>query len=162
MSSEPGPLPPAAWASPEPTPGPAPGYEFGGAGERLVAYIVDSLIVTVLFIAVLAVGLLVAVVAWPLAIILWIVGGLAIWLGYFPYFWVKTGATPGLRIFGLTVVRDRDGGPVELGAALLRLLGLYVIDGLVFYLGFVWIFVDKRKRCWHDLLAGTVVVKRVL
>ena len=48
----------------------------------------------------------------------------------------------------------------RVGSALLRLLGLYVIDGLVFYLGFIWIFVDKRKRCWHDLIAGTVVVKR--
>ena len=29
----------------------------------------------------------------------------------------------------------------------------------VFYLGYIWIFIDKRKRGWFDLIAGTVVVK---
>ncbi len=152
--------PPSAWERPDDVVGPAPGYEFGGAGERLVAYLVDSLIIGVLVIGVGLVGLLVALVAWPLAFLIWTIGGLAVFIGYFPYFWTKTGQTPGLRMFQLHVVRDRDGGPVSAGSALLRLFGLYVIDGLVFYLGFIWIFVDKRKRCWHDLIAGTVVVKR--
>ena len=60
----------------------------------------------------------------------------------------------------MRVVRDSDGGPVSAGAAILRLVG-YWIDSLVFYLGFIWIFIDKRKRCWHDLIAGTVVIKRM-
>ena len=64
-----------------------------------------------------------------------------------------------MRIFGLRVVRDRDGGPISVGQAILRLFG-YWIDGLVFYLGYIWILIDKRKRGWHDLIAGTVVVKR--
>ena len=24
-----------------------------------------------------------------------------------------------------------------------------------FYLGFIWIFIDGRRRGWHDLIAGT-------
>jgi uncharacterized RDD family membrane protein YckC len=31
----------------------------------------------------------------------------------------------------------------------------------VFYLGFLWVFVDGRRRGWHDLIAGTVVIKRI-
>jgi len=31
---------------------------------------------------------------------------------------------------------------------------------MVFYLGYVWILVDKRRRGWHDLIAGTVMIKR--
>ena len=153
--------PPAAWASPEPEPGPAPGLQFGGAGERLVAYLVDSLLISAACIVIGLVGLLLALVAWPVAIVICLVGWLVVGLGYFPYFWVRTGQTPGLRMFGMRVVRDRDGGPIGTGAALLRLFGLYVIDGIL-YLGFIWIFIDKRKRCWHDLLAGTVVVKPTL
>ena len=36
---------------------------------------------------------------------------------------------------------------------------MYVASA-VFYLGFIWILVDKRRRGFHDLIAGTVVVKR--
>jgi uncharacterized RDD family membrane protein YckC len=84
----------------------------------------------------------------------------AVSIGYFPWFWARSGATPGMTAMGLRVVRDRDGGPISGGQAILRLIG-YVINGLVLYLGFIWIFVDKRRRGWHDLIAGTVVIKRV-
>ena len=30
---------------------------------------------------------------------------------------------------------------------------------MVFYIGFIWIFIDKRKRGWFDLIAGTVAIK---
>ncbi len=79
---------------------------------------------------------------------------------YFPFFWARGGRTPGMRPFGLVADHDRDGAPIGWGTALLRLLGLY-IAALVFYLGFIWIFIDKRHRGWQDLIAGTVVIKRV-
>jgi uncharacterized RDD family membrane protein YckC len=78
---------------------------------------------------------------------------------YFPFFWARGGQTPGMRPFGLRVVRDKDGGPIGWGAAILRLIGL-VIGQSVFYLGLIWIFIDKRRRGWQDLIAGTVVVHR--
>ena len=80
-------------------------------------------------------------------------------IGYFPFFWARGGATPGMKMFGLFVVRDVDGGPISGGQAVLRLVG-YWVSGLVFYLGYIWVFVDKRRRGWHDLIAGTVVVQR--
>jgi uncharacterized RDD family membrane protein YckC len=80
-------------------------------------------------------------------------------LMYFPFFWARAGQTPGMWPFGLRVVRDQDGGPIGWGTALLRMLGMYVASA-VFYLGFIWILVDNRRRGFHDLIAGTVVVKR--
>ena len=53
-----------------------------------------------------------------------------------------------------------DGGRIGRGTAWLRVLGLYVASS-VFYLGFIWIFVDKRRRGWQDLIAGTIVIQRV-
>jgi uncharacterized RDD family membrane protein YckC len=85
--------------------------------------------------------------------------GFVIALLYFPFFWARGGQTPGMRPFGLRVVRDRDGTSIGWGTALLRLVGLWVA-GAVFYIGFIWIFVDKRRRGWQDLIAGTVVVKQ--
>jgi uncharacterized RDD family membrane protein YckC len=79
-------------------------------------------------------------------------------LAYFPYFWANGGATPGMRIFRLRVVRDVDGGPVSGVQAILRLIG-YWVSATVFYLGFVWVFIDQRRRGWHDLIAGTVVIR---
>jgi uncharacterized RDD family membrane protein YckC len=78
---------------------------------------------------------------------------------YFPFFWARGGQTLGMKPFGLRVVRDRDGGRIGWGTALLRLVGLWVAAA-VMYIGFIWIFVDKRRRGWQDLIAGTVVIKR--
>ena len=47
----------------------------------------------------------------------------------------------------------------RLGDGLLRLLGLWVA-GAVFYLGYIWIFIDKRRRGWQDLIAGTIVIRQ--
>jgi uncharacterized RDD family membrane protein YckC len=146
--------------------GPAPGLRFAGHGARLVAYFLDAVVVSLLVLGVvIALGLLTAGLAISGAAPLAVVSGLlvvlsvfAISLGYFPWFWVNGGATPGMRIFGLRVVRDRDGGPIGWGEAILRVIGLW-IGGAVFYLGYIWILIDKRRRGWHDLIAGTVVVQ---
>jgi uncharacterized RDD family membrane protein YckC len=146
-----------AWQGPETEAGPAPGVEFADPGSRLVAYIIDILINTGLVIAMaVATALFVATV--PIFAILPILAIIIIPLIYFPYYWQKSGQTPGMKMMGVKVVRDRDGGPVSWGSAILRLIG-YWVSGAVFYLGYIWIFIDKRKRGWHDLIAGTVVIK---
>jgi uncharacterized RDD family membrane protein YckC len=160
---------PTSWQPPDRPAGPAPGVEFGDFGPRLVAYIIDGLLVG----AVVVVGFL----SW--ALISLVTGGFrndtigvgsAIWLAilvigvtviglaYFPFFWARDGATPGMKMMGLRVVRDHDGGPISTGQAILRLVG-YWVSGAVFYLGYIWILIDKRRRGWHDLMAGTVVIK---
>jgi uncharacterized RDD family membrane protein YckC len=161
------PMPPAAsWQTPEPDAGPAPGVRFAPHGPRLVAYIVDVIIIgivitvlTVVFTAIL-VGAATsdnagAAIGSAFLLVFFV---LLISLAYFPWFWARGGQTPGLRMFHLRVVRDADGGPVSGGQAVMRLIG-YWIDSIVFYIGFAWILVDKRRRGWHDLLAGTCVIE---
>lgn len=155
------------WQVPEPEPGPAPGLAFAGFGERLVAYIVDAIIVTIVIVVVAVIGGLALAGGVATGSASALVGGglllvfaiLIVSLGYFPFFWARGGATPGMKMFGLIVVRDRDGGPISGGQAILRLIG-YWVSSVVFYLGYIWVFVDKRRRGWHDLIAGTVVVQR--
>jgi uncharacterized RDD family membrane protein YckC len=162
-----------AWERPEIQGGPAPGVEFAPHGARLVAYILDGIIIAIVLTVIFTIGALVffagstvvdnrvtnvstvgAVVGGILFLIGFLVG-----LLYFPYFWVNGGATIGMRPFNLKVVRDKDGGPIGWGTGILRLIGLW-IAGAVFYLGFIWIFIDKRRRGWQDLIAGTLVVKQ--
>ena len=148
--------PTPAWQAPAPEAGPAPGMAFASPGSRLVAYILDIIIQ---FLIVIMLGTLAVV----FATIFFLIGAIfalaiiAVSVGYFPYFWTRSGQTPGMNAMKIKVVRDADGGPVTVGAAILRLIGLWI--GLaVFYIGVIWIFIDKRKRGWQDLIGGTVVV----
>jgi uncharacterized RDD family membrane protein YckC len=149
-------MPGDGWDTPEST-GPARGLAFAGPGARLVAYIVDAIILgiaTSLLIA-LAAALVFTV---PMLAILPAVAIVVVPLIYFPYYWSRDGQTPGLKMMGIRVVRDRDGGPITSGQAILRLIG-YWVSGFFFGLGYLWILIDRRKRGWHDLIAGTVVVE---
>jgi uncharacterized RDD family membrane protein YckC len=148
---------PTGWQAPELEAGPAPSLAFAGAGSRLVAYIVDVIIVSV-FVSVLALLSVVLIVVLPILSLLPIAAVIVVPFVYFPYFWSTSGQTPGMKMMNIRVVRDRDGGPVTGGQAILRLIG-YWVSGFVFYLGYIWILIDKRKRGWHDLIAGTVVVE---
>jgi uncharacterized RDD family membrane protein YckC len=151
--------PPAqtSWVAPEVVQGPGPGIEFGGPGARLGGYIVDVLIILAAFFALAIVSTFLFVISPILGVIGWIVSFLAL-LAYFPYFWAKSGQTPGMKVVKIKVVSDKDGGPITMGQAILRLIGFWV-SSLVFYLGYIWIFIDKRQRGWFDLIAGTVVIK---
>jgi len=149
---------PVPWVAPEAAPGPGPGIEFGGPGARLVGYIVDGLIVTAAIFAIIVVFGILAVIVPFLGALGILVGVIVVPLAYFPYFWAKNGQTPGMKMMGIKVVRDKDGGPLTMGQAILRLIG-YWVSGFVFYLGYIWIFIDKRQRGWFDLIAGTVVIK---
>lgn len=154
------------WATPTEPSGPAPGLRFGGYGGRLVAYIVDIFLVSIVGMALALVLFLIGAVLLAggfdalagATFVFLFVAMLVVSFGYFPWFWWRSGQTPGMRLFGLRVVRDRDGGPVGGGQAVLRLIGYY-INGLILYLGFIWIFIDARRRGWHDLIAGTVVIE---
>lgn len=140
------------------TQGPGPGMEFGGAGARLVGYIIDQVIA---FAAIFGLALIFVVVGTLIPAIGAIGIVLSVFIvqfGYFPYFWAKDGQTPGMKIMSIKVVRDADGGPVSMGQAILRLIG-YWVSSFVFYLGFIWILIDKRQRGWFDLMAGTIVIK---
>jgi uncharacterized RDD family membrane protein YckC len=171
---------PSSWQSPVEPAGPAPGVRFAGHGARLGAYILDGILVgvvttvAVLILAIPLIGML-ATLPWSEqdlledpatwaqvgpGVALFVLGMILVSvlaLLYFPFFWVRGGQTPGMKVAGIRVVNDRDGSSIGWGQALLRLIG-YWISGAVFYLGFVWILIDARRRGWHDLIAGTCVI----
>jgi uncharacterized RDD family membrane protein YckC len=89
-----------------------------------------------------------------------IVVELTSWLGlsqiYFTFFYSFGGASIGKHLMGLRVVRT-DGRPLKPARAALRTLA-YALSTAVLYAGFLNVLVDDRRRAWHDLLTGTVVV----
>jgi uncharacterized RDD family membrane protein YckC len=157
------------WQAPEGQVGPAPGVRFADYGPRLVAYIIDGLLVGAFVIVVMLAWALLSLASGgfrddtlspgagaglAVMMVVLLVGG----LGYFPWFWARDGATPGMKMMGLLLVRDADGGPVTGGQAIIRLVG-YAVSGIL-YLGYIWVFIDKRRRGWHDLIAGTLMIAR--
>ncbi len=145
-----------AWQAPEPEAGPSSGTAFASPGARLVAYILDTLIQFVIVVVLGIASIVLGAIVPPLAI-LTALAIIVVSVGYFPYFWARDGQTPGMAQMKIKVVRDADGGPVTAGQAILRLIGLW-IGFAVFYIGVIWIFIDKRKRGWQDLIGGTVVI----
>lgn len=123
------------------------GYELGDVGTRFVAIAIDGfilgLITSLLFGAGGEAG-----------------GGIGLVIGvlYNWYFWTRQdGQTPGKRMMGLRVIKV-GGGQLNDVDALIRALGYYV-SGMVFGLGYFWALFDDQNRTWHDIMAGTRVVK---
>lgn len=153
------PPPPAGWPPPPPTSaGPAPGWRYGGFWRRLVAFIVD--------------GIILAIVLAPFARPIVAVGpdgvfnvdygtsGIQTLLNaiYFIALWTLRGQTIGMMLLGLRVVRQSDGGPIDFVTALIRYVML-IVGFAVILLGVIWVAFDGRKRGWHDMVAKTYVIR---
>lgn len=76
------------------------------------------------------------------------------------YFWLLTatlGRTPGKMALGIELRSAR--GRLGWGTAFVReVLGKTVAFGALL-LGVLWIFIDRQHRGWHDMIAGTQVVR---
>ncbi len=70
-----------------------------------------------------------------------------------------TGGTPGKRVLGMRVVR-MDGTPAGVWKALGREL-LKPITAIPLGLGWLWMLDEPDARTWHDLAAGTVVIREL-
>jgi uncharacterized RDD family membrane protein YckC len=141
------------WSNPSGPAGPPPGGGSGPSGPRasfglrLVAAIID--------------GLILDVIAFVLYIVLKSAGsGLSLILGlaYFTYFeGSPSGQTPGKRVMGIRVIDFRTGGALGYGKALLRWVGR-IVSTIACLLGYLWMLWDKERQTWHDKIAETVVV----
>lgn len=67
------------------------------------------------------------------------------------------GGTPGKRLLGMRVVDADTLQPIGFVRALWRQFAYFF--SFFLFLGFIWVALSDRKRGWHDLLAGTVVIR---
>ena len=126
------------------------GAEYAGFGIRLVAVIIDAVVLTVLLVA--FAFLLGAVDPYRIIVT---VGGFA----YFVVLIGLKGRTPGKMAVGIVVVvPDRE--VPGIGVALMREVVGKLISAVVLLGGYLWVLVDPQKQAWHDKIAGTYVVRR--
>lgn len=164
-----------------PQTGPAPGIAYAGFWIRVLATIIDAIIIgvpLVIFFFVAEGSTLSAytncvnnatVSGLPVAstcgstlasVAYWELIGFAVELLYFVILWSRFGATLGQRVLGLHVVDAATGGNIGIGRAIGRFVG-YVISGALLDIGFIWVAFDSRKQGWHDKIASTFVVRKV-
>jgi uncharacterized RDD family membrane protein YckC len=97
----------------------------------------------------------------PLAIVSSIFGGfpaiVVLAAAYFIGLWVWRGTTVGGILLGLKVVR-LDARPLDWQTAIVRSLGAS-LSFCVAGIGFFWASWSQERQSWHDIIAGTTVVK---
>jgi uncharacterized RDD family membrane protein YckC len=117
-------------------------------GRRLVAVIVDSILLGIVF------GIVYALVDPVVANVLSLIGGL-VYYGYLEG--SASGQTVGKKALGIRVIDFQTGGPIGFGRALVRYIGR-IISSIPCLLGYLWMLWDREKQTWHDKIATTVVV----
>ncbi len=134
--------------------------QLAGLGGRLLAYIIDALIIfAAAIVVVIIAAILNAIHLGAVGVLLFI----ALYIGaivYQPYCWVaRAGQTIGHQAMHMRVVK-LDGGPITIGTAIVRFIG-FIVDSIIFGLpiGLLWCLWDAKKQCWHDKIANTVVVQ---
>ncbi|GAH83553.1 unnamed protein product, partial [marine sediment metagenome] len=108
--------------------------EYVGFWRRLVAYIIDGIILGAI------IGVLMAIFGAQQA---------ASWLGVIGFiyvigFWTWRGQTPGKMAMGVKIIKT-DGSPIGIGRASLRYLG-YLVSAIIIFIGYLMIAWDSKKQ----------------
>lgn len=143
-------------------------YSYAGLGSRATAFIIDQLIIGLLYV-VIFIGLFFIFESQLITanfdqLILWVLAGVLLlvfvveWSYFvlFEFFW--KGKTPGKKIIGIRVMKD-NGHRVTLLSSLIRNL-MRIIDELPtsYLIGILLVFFHAENKRLGDLTAGTIVV----
>lgn len=153
--------------------------KYAGFWIRLIAYIIDSLLLLILFAIPMIffkqsfnpekiverfesgdLGVFLNISFFMITILAIIIFS----VGYYIVSWSKWGKTLGMKILGIKVVNS-EGKNISSGKAFLRWLMGYFLPGIIPYAGIllylalgIMIGVDNKKQGWHDKIAGSYVV----
>jgi uncharacterized RDD family membrane protein YckC len=134
---------------------------YAGVATRAGAFVLDLIFLAVVY------GLF----AGTLALVSYLVGGLArhsilaellgaggglLVLAYFVLFWNGAGRTLGMQLLRLRI-RDASGGPPSFFRSLLRAIVMW-FSIVIFFLGYLPVLFDRRRRGLPDLVSGTEIV----
>lgn len=131
-------------------------YKVASVGDRILAYLLDQIILIVFMIVMFAIYVNVKMdIIW-----IWIVTIVVPYLLYHPLFEIfMNGQSPGKRVFDIQVIR-LDGTPATIGNYVMRWLfsfvDIHMMSGLIAVLT---IGIGEKGQRLGDMVAGTTVVK---
>lgn len=130
-------------------------------GWRVLALVYDAFPVLALWVATSGLFLLLrggrpvepgSLIAWLELVALWAVAG-----AYAVVSWRRGGQTIGMRPWRLAVVAG-DGSRADTRRLALR-YAVATVSLAAGGLGFLWCLLDRERRAWHDIAAGTLLVR---
>ena len=138
-----------------------PQFYEGVPMRRLVAFVIDFVVILILWVVMVFLGFLFTVLTMglggPIAVLMATLTGVV-------YRWLmlaQRSATLGMILTGVEV-RDGNGDKVSPGLGLLHTLGytvtLYFFPLMI--IGWILMATSPHKRLLHDLICGTVVINR--
>lgn len=132
------------------------GAEYASFGQRLLAFLIDYVI---LFVPLLIVYFIAASISDALGVIVYLLGLAAVVWYWATYEGGPEGQTIGKKTMGIRTV-DADTLQPGIGAG--KAVGRFfarILSGLVCYIGYLWMLWDPEKQTWHDKIVRTKVVK---
>lgn len=132
----------------------------GVAWKRVIAYMIDAVVIAFLMLFALLVfgviGLLTFGALGPLFVVIFAL------IPFCYHMLLLSGprhATVGMRVLGVEMRSVTNGYPDQIQAAVQTML-FYISVSLTGFLILIWALFDSRRRCLHDIVAGTYVVNR--
>jgi uncharacterized RDD family membrane protein YckC len=121
-------------------------------GKRVIAYIIDAVIVGIVVAIIIGITEVLDFPEWLQAII-----SIVLAYGYFIYMEGTTGQTLGKRALNIRVINE-DGTSINMGTSAIRNI-LRIVDMFFFgIVGLILIIVTQKKQRVGDLAARTVVI----
>lgn len=135
------------------------GLSIAGTSKRIKAYAIDELLITLIIIIAFWDSFAneedIETVIRTINSLFWVVLGLkVIYQTLFVYLY---GATIGKIVTRCMVVGYDDFAKPTLLASFMRANGR-IASEMIFYIGFIWAFLNEERQTWHDKLAKTLVL----
>jgi uncharacterized RDD family membrane protein YckC len=149
----------AAWEEAPPDPLERPELYDGLIWRRIVAYILDVLLIAGVSLCAWVVFGLIGILSFGLLTPLGIIALAMLPVAYHTYFVGRQGATPGMRVCNVEV-RSWTGGRPDYFQAFLVTVLFYATVPVTAWLVLAVALFNDRRRTLHDFLAGTVTVRQ--
>ncbi len=160
--------------------GPAPGITYADTVNRVIAAVIDGVILWIISVVLVMIGGAIALAVGGLGLLVTLFFGLifaVVNAVYFVYGWTTMRASFGQKFLNLETVNAADGGTLTQNQAIRRwaflfgpwavgaiipIIGLFIELLAALYVLYLLYTVTQspKRQGYHDIQAGTVVVKR--
>lgn len=131
-----------------------------GFWSRVAAYVIDLVAITLALLALQSLGDAFVPSASHNSMVQGLIGW-GVGVTYFPLFWWRARATPGMRLLGLRLV-GADAAGLRIRRLVSRYMAWIVVQVVVLGVPFAFIFFIvnrvRGKPLWHDEVSGTRIV----
>ncbi|MGH2921595.1 MAG: RDD family protein [Gaiellaceae bacterium] len=130
--------------------------EYAGFWRRFAAYVIDNILI---YVVAFILGFILGAIGGDGGIVIAYVVAIVGTFGYFAWFESsESQATVGKMALGIQVT-DLQGNRISFGRALGRTFAK-ILSALILYIGFIMAAFTEKKQGLHDMIAGTLVVKK--